>query len=337
MTANISAAVKLSAAVVIHLCLSLVLFSALSVLQQLYPTVSLRYHGGLTAEQVESVNGLLTSELGFSPTVWGEASRVIVTSELRSCQATAIEFFGEGAVAYPAAFLQGSYPSIADQVGCAVSSDLAWNLWGSLDVGDLRLTYAGRDYLVRGVLQADRPLLLIAADDVSGCGCVALELPGAGLEDAYTQALQYTELAGLERPDAVLDGPALSSLLRCLAWLPLVLPALVCLFRLRVISCLRSAFAAYPWRYGVWLLIVLGLPWLLRRLPVCFIPTRWSDFSFWASLWQDMHIRIAEHFALAPRARDVVAMYVGGRALLALFGFTAFWAYLIGRLRQGAR
>jgi len=323
--------------VIIHLLLSLVLFSSSAKLQQLYPTLSLRYHGGLTAEQVEAVSKLLTSELGVLPTVWGEAAGVTVASELLSAEATVMEFVGEGAGAYPATFLQGGYPSIADQVGCAVSSQLAWKLWGNLEVEGLWLTCRGRDYLVRGVLQADRPLLLLPTDDVSGCQCAALEVSGAGLEDAYTETLQYAELAGLDRPNAVLDGPALSSLLRGLAWLPLVPPTLVCLSRLQGLSRLRRASVAYPWRYGVWLLLALGLPWLLQRLPARCIPTRWSDFSFWARLGQDLQARIADYLALAPCARDVAARYVGARLMLTLFGFTAFWAYLLGRLRQRVR
>ena len=50
--------------------------------------------------------------------------------------------------------LYGALPGPAGQGGCAVSSALAWQLWGALDVTGLELELDGERYTVRGVFES---------------------------------------------------------------------------------------------------------------------------------------------------------------------------------------
>ena len=66
---------------------------------------------------------------------------------------TAIRFNGEGSLCYPARFISGGYPGSEDTSGCATSTALAWQLFGSNDVVGQSLEWEGISLTVRGVFK----------------------------------------------------------------------------------------------------------------------------------------------------------------------------------------
>ena len=165
--------------------------------------------------------------------------------------------------------LYGALPGPAGQGGCAVSSALAWQLWGALDVTGLELELDGERYTVRGVFESGeaRAVTQEAADsrtaEYANVELTAMETAPEGTE----AALAFAGASGLGTPAHVVDGPALAGL-----------------------AC--------------------ALPVLLAMVPGAWVPTRWSDFGFWAALGKSAAARVDAWFALPPQHKDIAVKWL---------------------------
>lgn len=118
--------------------------------------ISLRYGEALEPHVVASALEYARdgrNNAAWSPTFWavrqGAASangREETVRMLRVC--------GDAELLATEPLLYGALPGPAGQGGCAVSSALAWQLWGALDVTGLELELDGERYTVRGVFES---------------------------------------------------------------------------------------------------------------------------------------------------------------------------------------
>ena len=161
--------------------------------------------------------------------------------------------------------LYGALPGPAGQGGCAVSSALAWQLWGALDVTGLELELDGERYTVRGVFESGeaRAVTQEAVDsrtaEYANVELTAMETAPEGTE----AALAFAGASGLGTPAHVVDGPALAGLACALCWLPLALCGACTLWRLA-----RGARRLRPWqRQTLLFAALLFLPELSYQRP----------------------------------------------------------------------
>jgi len=270
------------------------------------PSISLRYEtpvSGQAAYQARRFAVRQNSEYTFWPTFWHE-EKVEFASELGSAGAICIVFSGDASLVWPSEYLNGAAPGLTDPDGCAVSTALAWQLWGGYDVVGKALEIDGDICLVKGVFKGDESLALRSVgDEETGWSFTAVELTGGPSGSNRSDAQSFAVSAGLGVPDSVLLGiPAF------LASLFASLPLLI-LFGYWLSVCL-SRFgkhrAAMKWITFTFIIIIaVLLPGILNMLPDRVIPTRWSDFSFWGALIRDLSGDLHEYLTLTPKQSDV--------------------------------
>ena len=117
--------------------------------RQISPGVSLRYAQALTGEQVKKAQTYIKSSQntdGLMVTFW-EETQVAVRSPVstRTCtDVCSIGFCGTAHDAYGASYVVGTAPGSGDTSQCAVSTALAWQLFGSTDILEQALGYRPR-------------------------------------------------------------------------------------------------------------------------------------------------------------------------------------------------
>lgn len=239
-------------------------------------------------------------------TLWREQAGQTAQAGERSGAARVLELCGSGADLWPASFLAGYYPIPGDTGGCAVDRALAEALWGTGRAVGNELELDGRKLTVRGVFEGGDGLLLVQGETDSAQPYPNLFLKFSG-GDAKAQAegfLTRNQWSG----GTLLDLPILSWLLESLAALPAVCLGAGILVRLlrrgldMTAAPLLLAGYALPALAGAGVTLwAMGLPGIPGQL----IPTRWSDFDFWARLVSDRAGELTDYLTLAPGVRDL--------------------------------
>jgi len=237
------------------------------------------------------------------PTFWHQSSAEL-SAGARTAQADSISFSGDAALVWPAEFIMGSAPSVIDARGIAISKPLAHRLWGSTDIVGMIVYVNGKPRIVRGVFAgaAELALLSFHIEDASQ-SWTAVELAG-GHQLTRHSAESFAVTSGLGRPDYVLMGGAMA-LARFMAVFPILIPALYALILLAVFARKYYRSAVMPIIFAGIISFAVLLPLWLNVLPAWLIPTHWSDFSFWASLYRQASSSLREFLSASPMLRDV--------------------------------
>lgn len=283
-----------------------------------WPAIGIRMEAPVAADTCEK-SAELASKSGAQVSFWAEETALLSTPRAEA-EATAVRFWGDGSLVWPAEYLAGGAPSSADRTGCAISSSLAWQLFGSLDAVGQTLEWDGRSYTVLGVLDTEEPAALFAGTDETEY--TAAEFVSGPDGDAGEQARTFAMSAGLWA-DTMVYGPSLAAGCRLLAWLPLGAAAVWLVLRGLILLRRRSRPAGQA---ACWVLAVglaAALPLVLAQLPVWLVPSRWSDFSYWSQLGETLAGQLRALLAMSPALRDVGAK----TALLqsVLCGLGALW------------
>lgn len=279
--------------------------------RQISPGVSLRYAQALTGEQVKKAQTYIKSSQntdGLMVTFW-EETQVAVRSPVstRTCtDVCSIGFCGTAHDAYGASYVVGTAPGSSDTSQCAVSTALAWQLFGSTDILEQALTLDpdtedARTYRVCGVFVSETEQILYGVETTAAFQL--LELTHVSRDNPGQSVQQLLAAAGLAQPDQILYDAALAWVLSALIGIPELL-LLLCagchLLRLFRNKSLREVIG-----FGIALLLVCLLPTCLASLPGWMIPNQWGSMVAWHSLLSAAGDRLTEWFALCPTARDV--------------------------------
>ncbi len=203
----------------------------------------------------------------------------------RTAKAAVLSFLGapERIAIFP--LVSGRLPQSDERSVCALDSDSAFLLFGSIDPGAVFVRLDGKLMRVVGVIDAQRPLMLIPAEEGSQGGLTGEE-QGAKTQvmtfdrlvaDGREALLTLQNMLGIEPDPFELSGAEFVRLTRLLCaapWLAAVAYTVAALSR-------RGGI----WRFaGVTLLFFLSLGALLAVLmsiPVRLLPARWSDLEFY--------------------------------------------------------
>ena len=272
-----------------------------------YSVISLRFSAPISGQAAYAARQYSISrseESPFWPTFWKEYSASF-ESAFVTASASCIAYSGDAQLVWPAAYIKGAAPGVTDSAGCAVSETLARRLWGSADVIGMTILADGESRVVRGVFQGGDELALIShhAEDRTqswSAACLTGGPDGAVRDDV----MNYANAAGLGRPDSILMGGT-SPVSGVMTMLPLLILAVYGLSL--IISLVKKHFplARKPLFFIVLIAFAVALPLILGALPAWSVPTRWSDFSFWASLIERASGGMREFLQAAPMLRDV--------------------------------
>ena len=130
------------------LALLILSFSLSTQLNELCPSISLRYDAPLTEQQVEWSRAYTDEYNAPYLTFWTE-SQAYVSIEDMGATVTQILYNGDPELPYPVTYRYGGTPGM-DQTSCSISVGLAWQLWQSDRVVGMTLSIDGKEYIVSG-------------------------------------------------------------------------------------------------------------------------------------------------------------------------------------------
>lgn len=251
------------------------------------PPLGLTLAEPLTAEQVTAARSWEQSDAntaGVTVSFWKREKDTVATDFGHTAEnVDCIGFDGNAQDCLSARYLQGVPPGAVGQQ-CAVSSALAWALFGSYDIIWQCLTLDGTLYFVSGVFENETLCLLYPTQR----NFTHAELRGTSSDTPKSDAVQWAAAAGAGEIQSIDYHPQKAWLGRCLCRLPTVLAGLCLLIALlRFFSGLPKPLREAAW-FALALFFAWRLPYFLQTLPGWLIPSRWSNFSFWADLWREI-------------------------------------------------
>ena len=240
-------------------------------------------------------------------TIWQEESaREISDTEGRTANAFVVGVFGNPEDATSAGILYGSFPARTDTEGCAVSSNLAFSLWGSINVVGMQVDIGGTQYYVRGVFDEKESRLFkqIPANADTTLSNMQMRFPDGGSRE---EAERYLVNVGFEG-GTILDLPLLHWFCKVILNLPLVLLVLGMVFQLikRGVK-LRRYPVLLASLLPLCLITMAGLIFSLGKIemPQRLIPSMLSDFDFWQRLFEGYRSNLITWLSFAPTSRDM--------------------------------
>ncbi|WP_320959269.1 hypothetical protein, partial [Hungatella effluvii] len=257
----------------------------------------------------------------------------IMASDKKKIKADIAAAFGDCGDIVSSMMAAGAYPARSDASGCAVSTGLAFSLWGSTNVIGMPVKVEGKQFYVRGIFEEEEPRLFLQAQAESEKLLSNMQLtftgPGAG-----ERASQYLSSAGFPE-GRILDLTLFAWVLDMIFRLPAVILAIGILGR--VIGH-GKRLCHYPLLLALYLLIAFGISavlWFcidLPEFPSEFIPTRWSDFEFWGNLFKEQGKNMVSWMAAGPAFRDMelwISSFMAVLLSMCASAFTAAAAMLV--------
>ena len=271
-----------------------------------YSPVSLRYDtpvSGSAAYSARLYSISHSDDNAYWPTFWREHKSEF-KNEFSSADADCIAYSGDASLVWPFEYISGCAPGVKDGSGCVISEPLARRLWGSADIVGMTVEVDGETRYIRGVFKGKSELALISfSDEDVTRSWTAVELSGGPPDAARSDAESYASASGLGKPGTVIAGGH-AYLAGLLAMLPLLIPAVYGMAMIAGAIKKRYPGSYRNIRFFGFIIIACMVPLLIRALPASLVPTRWSDFSFWASLLQRITGDLSEFLNAAPRLRD---------------------------------
>lgn len=268
-----------------------------------YPALSLRWREPLSVQQVDAVRREGTQD-GYSATFWRE-ERGTAKTDLAELEAVAVRYQGEQSKIQRLTFLEGTGQDGMNAPAGMVSEGFALALWGSTDVVGQTFTWKGETCCVSAVFQGEEALLFLPQKDGAYFDCLELKLNGAS--DPVAAVSDLLAVAGVDDCQGAVYGPEMGAMLGALGWLPLTACGIWALVRLVRLYPIQRKWVRRGLFWGTLFLLAVLIPVGIAHLPGWLTPPRWSDFGFWARLFQAGGERVAEWLRVAPVTKDVEA------------------------------
>lgn len=213
------------------------------------------------------------------------------------------EYYGDISRLQLCRFRYGYWPG--DEKGCVIDEGTAHALWGSSDVLGQTIQWNERTWYVCGVVEGMDGLAFFPAEEMEERMFQGLWLnlsEEQGGTYAAEQILQKYQLPVGDMTD-----------LGLYVWLSQILAALPA-FLLWAWTLMCIARRLWKLRY-TWLLFLMSVPLMFAgtaaiswtvgfpwNVPARFLPTRWSDGSFWSSLCTQVRDGVLTIFRMPPAA-----------------------------------
>lgn len=256
--------------------------------------------------------------------IWGEKRQATLTNDplSRSTEADVILFCGDIELLFEGCRV----PAKGDAKGCLVDERTAWELFGDSQITGKEISYEGKSYIIRKVIPGERKIAVFPADSMAvrtsdapdggraGQGQEVQNQEGQGQEEQNQKEQNQEEQCCLSRitvlkPEemsmhdlkSVLSGQYavdaklldLQLLRGVSGFFVLPVPVFTCAVVLRYFyhCCKRQQGWMGKAVMAAAALVLLLLAFFLIkrwvRIPMDYIPEKWSDFAFWAELWKE--------------------------------------------------
>ncbi len=218
-----------------------------------------------------------------------------------------VAVYGDVRRALPVWRVKGALLVEDDAGGCLIDEKTAWELFHSTDALGAGVSVEGKRYAVRGIVKTYEQTLIVRNADAKYENLeYSVSDPAAAKQSVETVLYRM----GVTEDRVILQGGLLASAALGLSWLPAwigcALAAAVFLrrgwrVRRNVRSGLLHALA------GVVLAGVCIIGFMKTAYwPQSFLPTKWSDFSFWGELFDGWETQWKAVSLMTPLPGDVV-------------------------------
>lgn len=276
-------------------------------------------------------------EQGNRTAAWREEDSLFVNKDTgRTASGTVFKILGSQELVFPEMLCQGSYPVSGDDTGCMISSKLAETLFGSGQVLGEEIRIGEEICTIRGILKSSRLLASVSGDSGESYDRLLLKNTDGAMTASGVQNIFYSSLGNY--PAVFVEGGLYSALARLFCMLPVWLA-----FGLLLIFIRRRTDRA-KWIVLAFAFVAAGrLAAFTFLFSADYLPSMWSDFSFWSSLFlQKLHdIQNLQRQALALRdaqmlnhMRNVILLSAGASISLL---FWSIGSAPFGHDRNGGR
>ena len=137
------------------------------------------------------------------------------------------------------------------------------------------------EYFISGVFKSKSKTLLYPAQS----GFTHAALRGLSPDTPKTDAEQWAAATGAGKITAITYGPQKAWLAQAACALPALIVGLALVVLLLRFICALPGVLHGAALFALALAFAWAVPHFLQTLPGWLIPGRWSDFSFWPTLW----------------------------------------------------
>ncbi len=235
----------------------------------------------------------------FTAWAWVNDEQVENPALYRTREARILYLVGEGSN------LLGNATTLlsTDKDGCLLSDQLSYELFGSLNSTGCQLNYRNKQLTVRGVFESKDLILAIQAEKSSQA-----QLNGFAVSGNVDGFISQNGLFEAKQLDVSMYQRVGSFFLFLLLLPPLGLLLVACFKASRRLKTAERE-GGFPRRGAVLLVTAVTCFFLVSgmgfggSIPAEFIPTRWSDLSFFGDLWQS---QMAQLGLLLSHAEDAL-------------------------------
>lgn len=299
-------------------------------IQDIFPTVSLRFQQPLAEQDIKTLQDSVQENTSgiFQLSFWSE-QKTFVRNERNGheAQANCILFLGEGSLIWPHCFLTGGYPGVGDRSGCAISSALAYEIFGSINIKDIPFVVGENTYIIRGVWDSKESALM-CQQELANDIFYNMEIQMKTEQNYQEVAMDFMREHQLE-PIATINGPVLGWVIHFISNFACYLVGAVLL--IKFVSVFFVSWSSIQMKLVTILqmIIVGGLIFGLHpTLPAYLVPTKWSDFEFWGRFAQNYYNQLIELLSLTPTSKDLFFrlefLKLGGYLLVGTISVTAY-------------
>ena len=229
-----------------------------------------------------------------------------MASDNQKMNVNVVAVFGDCGDISSSMLIAGAYPARSDVSGCAVSTGLAFSLWGSTNAIGMPVKVEGKQFYVRGTFEEEEPRLFLQAQAESEEPLSNMQLTFTG-PGARERTNQYLSSAGFPE-GRILDLTLFAWVLGMIFRLPAIILAFGILGRVIMYG---KRLCHYPILLAIYLLMAFGILaglWFcidLPKFPSDFIPAMWSDFGFWGNLFEEQGKNMVSWMTAGPAFRDM--------------------------------
>lgn len=257
-------------------------------------SISLRYRQPIT----------IGADTKSRPTFWTETT-LTLQGKYHTTQSRSLLYSGDATLVYGIPCLQGSQPGPLDQTGCSISSALAHQLYGSQNAVGLELQAPQKRYVVRGVFEDTQALALLPDQDAAFTA-VELAVDDAAHQNPQDWVMQQLRAYKLPTPDWILYLPEFAKIISVFGWLPTVFGGVILVAWLLRVYRNWTISARDIVLFFLLLVVALLIPTFFSLWPQWLTPSRWSDFSWWSTLAQQLEQRRIDWLTMPPAGRDMI-------------------------------
>jgi hypothetical protein len=255
-----------------------------------------------------------------------------------------VEVRGDMSQVIPMKFVEGNYVYPEDVRGCVLDTKTAEQLFGTRMAVNNTVLWKKKEYVVRGVIQSEDTMMLFQStkEDQAYANVEAVYHEQSGsnkggiVKDNEGQLLMDLLVQnGLKKPELIIDGAFNADLLFLLYRLPLWLSAFFLILKLiKIAGDYRKSVTLACTSFILFLVAAYVLSKITAfriRIPIQFIPSKWSDFDFYVSKYNEIRNNTVTTNNMELMPKDIVRRTILFRSgfLTLLNSFTLITLYCI--------